>query len=237
MRRFSVRAGRVASPLSKAKRIALGAVLLLLFSPSVLILTFRFLPVPLTPLMVMRFMQGYGIRNDWVAYNRIAPALGQAVVASEDNFFCRERFGFDGDAVLGQIAVWWHGGRPRGASTITMQTARNLLLWPGRSTARKVLEAWLTPQFALVWPKRRILEAYLNIVEFGPGVYGAEAAAQYYFHRHAAQLTTEQAVRLAVILPDPLDWSAAHPGPYVFERVHIIRDRIKEIGPLLNCTR
>ena len=128
-------------------------------------------------------------------------------------------------------------GRPRGASTITMQTARNLLLWPGRSTTRKALEAWLTPQLALVWPKRRILEVYLNIVEFGPGVYGTEAAAEYYFHRHAAHLTTEQAVRLAVILPDPLDWSAAHPGPYVFDRAHIIRDRIKEIGPLLNCTR
>ena len=102
---------------------------------------------------------------------------------------------------------------------------------------RKAIEAWLTPQIALLWPKQRVLEVYLNIVEFGPGVYGAEAAAQYYFHRHAAQLTNEQAARLAVILPDPLEWSAARPGRYVLERADIIRDRIKQIAPLLDCTQ
>jgi monofunctional glycosyltransferase len=237
MSRFAVRAGRIASPLSKAKRIASRAALLLLFSPLILILIFRFLPVPLTPLMVMRFMHGYGIRNDWVAYNRIATCYGTSSCGLGGQFLLPRAFRLRRRCSSGSdrcLVAWW---TPARRQHYHHANGTDLLLWPGRSTMRKALEAWLTPQLALVWPKRRILEVYLNIVEFGPGVYGTEAAAQYYFHRHAAQLTTEQAVRLAVILPDPLDWSPAHPGPYVFQRALIILDRIKEIGPLLNCTR
>ncbi len=215
-----------------ASRVALTA----LIAPLVLILLFRFLPVPLTPLMLVRLAQGYGLQNDWVGYDRVAPALAHAVVASEDNLFCREPLGFDGEALAGQIELWWNGEHPHGASTITMQTTRNLLLWPGRDILRKVIEAWLTPQVALLWPKQRVLEVYLNIVEFGPGVYGAEAAALHYFGTHAADLTADQAARLAVILPNPLEWSAARPGPYVQERARIIRRRIEQIGPLLDCT-
>jgi monofunctional biosynthetic peptidoglycan transglycosylase len=218
-------------------RIAARAGLLLLLGPLVLILVFRFVPVPLTPLMVIRVAQGYELHHDWVAYDDIAPALAHAVVASEDNFFCREPFGFDGNALTEQIDAWWEGERPRGASTITMQTARNLLLWPGRDVVRKAVEAWLTVQIALLWPKERVLEVYLNSVEFGPGVYGAQAAAMHYFGRPAAQLTDDEASRLAVVLPDPLEWSAARPGPYVRERAVVIRHRIAQIGPLLGCTR
>ncbi|MBO0710880.1 MAG: monofunctional biosynthetic peptidoglycan transglycosylase [Acetobacteraceae bacterium] len=220
----------------RAKRIAACAALALLLGPLVPILLFRFIPVPLTPLMVMRALQGYGLHHRWVAYDHIAPALTHAVVASEDNFFCREPLGFDEDALVGQLDTWWHGRRPRGASTITMQTARNLFLWPGRDVVRKAIEAWLTVQIALVWPKRRILEVYLDSVEFGPGIYGAEAAALYYFRRHASELTDEEAARLAAVLPDPLEWSTARPGPYVRERAEIIRRRMAQIGPLLNCT-
>jgi monofunctional biosynthetic peptidoglycan transglycosylase len=215
-----------------ASRIAL----VLVVGPLVLMMLFRFVPVPLTPLMVIRLCEGYGLSHDWVAYHRIAAALPRAVVASEDNFFCREPFGFDEDALLDQIHSWWQGKRARGASTITMQTARNLMLWPDRSIFRKAIEAWLTPQIALLWPKQRILEVYLNSVEFGPGIYGAEAAARHYFNKHAVDLTSEEAARLAVTLPDPLEWSAARPGPYVRERAGIIRRRIEQIAPLLDCT-
>lgn len=218
-------------------RIAVRVGLLLLLGPLVLILVFRFVPVPLTPLMVIRVMQGYELHHDWVAYDDIAPALAHAVVASEDNFFCREPFGFDGNALTEQIDAWWEGERPRGASTITMQTARNLLLWPGRDVVRKAIEAWLTVQIALLWPKERVLEVYLNSVEFGPGIYGAQAAAMHYFGRPAAQLTDEEAMRLAVVLPDPLEWSAARPGPYVRERAAVVRRRIVQIAPLLDCTK
>jgi monofunctional biosynthetic peptidoglycan transglycosylase len=207
-----------------------------LLAPLTLILLFRFLPVPLTPLMIVRLAQGYGLHHDWVAYDRIAPALTYAVIASEDNLFCHEAFGFDEGALRDQIELWWQGERPHGASTITMQTTRNLLLWPGRDIVRKVIEAWLTPQIALLWPKQRILTVYLNIVEFGPGVYGAEAAALHYFGVHAADLTADQAARLAVILPNPLKWSSARPGPYVRERASIIRRRVGQISPLLDCT-
>jgi monofunctional glycosyltransferase len=212
-------------------------VLALLLGPVVMIVIFRFVPVPITPLMVVRLAQGYELHHDWVPYNRISPDLVHAVVASEDNFFCRQRMGFDEDALVEQLKAWWDGERPRGASTITMQTARNLLLWPGRDIIRKAIEAWLTPQIALFWPKRRVLEVYLNSVEFGPGIYGAEAAARHYFNRPAAKLSTDQALRLAVILPAPLEWSAVRPGPYVLERTGVIRRRIEQIEPLLDCTQ
>lgn len=210
---------------------------LLLVGPLALILLFRFVPPPITPLMLLRLAQGNGLHHEWVSYDRIAPELAEAVIASEDNLFCREAVGFDFDALWRQITAWSDGDRPRGASTITMQTAKNLLLWPGRDPVRKVIEAWLTPQIALLWPKHRVLEVYLNIVEFGPGVYGAEAAARRFFGRSAASLTREQAARLAVVLPDPLHWSAARPSAYVRERAEIIERRIGRLGSLLDCAR
>jgi monofunctional biosynthetic peptidoglycan transglycosylase len=218
------------------RRIAGRIALALLLTPLLLILLFRFVPVPVTPLMLIRLAQGYGLDHEWVPYNRINPRLAEAVVASEDNLFCREKFGIDTDALAGQLALWREGGRPRGASTITMQTARNLLLWPGRDVVRKVVEAWLTPQIALLWPKQRVLEVYLNSIEFGPGIYGAEAAARRFFRRSAATLTRDDAVRLAVVLPDPLVWSVDHPSPYLRERAETIERRMGQLGPLLDCT-
>lgn len=209
----------------------LGAMLL----PSLLVQAFRFVPVPATPLMAVRAAQGYGWQHDWVPLERMSPALARAVVASEDNLFCEERLGFDEAALLGQVAAWWRGARPRGASTITMQVAKNVFLWPGRDIVRKLAEAALTLQIALAWPKRRVLEVYLNSVEFGPGIYGAEAASQRFFHRPASQLTPLQAARLAVVLPNPLHWSAANPSPYLMGRAAAILRRMEALGPRLAC--
>jgi len=214
-----------------------GRVLLVfIVLPLALILAFRFVPPPITPLMVIRLIEGYPLHHEWVAYEGISPALAHAVVASEDNLFCEETSGFDVAALRGQIEAWQDGKRPRGASTITMQTAKNLLLWPGRDPIRKLVEAWLTPQMALLWPKRRVLEVYLNIVEFGPGIYGAEAASRAFFRKPAANLTPREAAQLASVLPRPLVWVAAPPGPYVRERATVIERRTERLGPLLNCT-
>jgi len=213
------------------------APLLLLAGPLIPILAFRFLPPPMTPLMALRLIEGYPLHQRWVAYRDIAPALAAAVIASEDNLFCEERLGLDVRALQGEVETWWEGERPRGASTITMQTARNLFLWPGRDPVRKALEAWLTPQIALLWPKRRILEVYLNVVEFGPGTYGAEAAARSFFHKPAAGLSAREAALLASVLPRPLVWSPARPDAHLRRRVGAIERRVPEIGPLLGCAR
>src|ERR1700722_7665320 len=210
-------------------------VLLVILGPFALILAFRFVPPPITPLMVIRLIEGYPLRHRWVAYEEIAPVLAHAAIASEDNLFCVEAFGFDIHALRGQFDAWADGKRPRGASTITMQTAKNLLLWPGRDPVRKLIEAWLTPQIALLWPKRRVLEVYLNIVEFGPGIYGAEAAARWFFHKPAAELTQREAAQLVSVLPRPLGWVAAPPGPYVRLRAGVIERRIEQLGSLLGC--
>lgn len=220
---------------SRLGRLLKIFVLLLLLGPPALILVFRVLPPPVTPLMLIRLVEGHGLQRDWVARESIAPALAASVIAAEDNLFCRQTLGFDFAALGDQIRAWREGERPRGASTITMQTAKNLFLWPGRDPLRKLLEAWLTPQLALLWPRHRVIEVYLNIVEFGPGIYGAEAAAQAFFRKRAAELTSSEAARLAAVLPAPLDWSAAQPGPYVRRRAAIIERRVDQIRPLLDC--
>ena len=212
-------------------------VVVLLLAPLAFIVAFRFLPVPLTPLMVIRLVEGYEMRHDWVPYERISPVLVRAAIASEDNLFCREPTGIDIPALVDQVAVWRSGERPRGASTITMQTAKNLLLWPGRDPLRKLLEVWLTPQMALLWPKRRVMEVYLNSIEFGPGVYGAEAASRHFFGAHAADLSVDQAIRLAVVLPAPLHWSAQRPNATVQERARIVHRRMGELGAFYDCVR
>ncbi|MDO9502914.1 monofunctional biosynthetic peptidoglycan transglycosylase [Falsiroseomonas sp.] len=209
--------------------------LVALLAPPGLILAYRFIPPPVTPLMLIRAAQGHGLQRDWVPFAAMAPALARSVIAAEDNLFCRQALGFDFGALREQFRAWQAGDRPRGASTITMQTAKNLLLWPGRDPLRKAVEAWLTPQVALLWPRQRVLEVYLNIVEFGPGVYGAEAAAQSFFNKPAARLTAQEAALLAAVLPSPLTWSAAEPTPSLRQRAAIIERRVGQLGPLLDC--
>jgi monofunctional biosynthetic peptidoglycan transglycosylase len=208
----------------------------LLVLPPLAMLLLRFVPPPMTPLMLVRWIEGDRPVRYWVPLEQIAPSLPRLVVAGEDNGFCRQRFGIDTAALHEQIEARLDGDDDvRGASTITMQLARNLFLPPSHTILRKAAELYLTPQLALLWPKWRVIEVYLNVVEFGPGLYGAEAASRAYFHKSAAQLSDDEAARLAAILPAPRSWSAAHPGPYVRERAQILRRRVGQLGELLDC--
>jgi monofunctional biosynthetic peptidoglycan transglycosylase len=183
-----------------------------------LAMLYRVAPPPATPLMLIRLAEGYGIQKSWRPLADISPALIRAVIASEDQRFCRH-FGFDWKAIETAWEQYQSGdGELLGASTISMQTAKNVFLWPARDWLRKGFEAYFTVLIELAWSKRRIIEIYLNVIEWGPGIYGAEAAAQHYFRKPAAQLGATEAARLAAILPAPLDWSASRPDAEVLER-------------------
>ncbi|HVP85578.1 MAG TPA: monofunctional biosynthetic peptidoglycan transglycosylase [Rhizomicrobium sp.] len=197
--------------------------------PVVLLLAFRFAPVPGTPQMAVGILSGEGAHYSWRDFDEIAPSLPSAVIAAEDQRFCSHN-GFDWVSI--DKAVKDHekrGRRLRGASTISQQTARSMFLVPVRSWIRKGIEAYLTVLMEALWPKKRILTAYLNLVDWGHGNYGAEAASQAYFHISATHLSPTQSARLAAILPDPDDWNAARPGPYVARRSAILRGRLSVV--------
>jgi len=159
------------------------------------------------------------IERVWAPMSGIAPVMARSVVAAEDANFCAH-WGFDMAAIRTAIAE----GSGRGASTITQQTVKNVYLWHGRSWIRKALEALITPLVETAWPKRRILEVYLNVAEFDEGVFGVEAAAWHYFRVTPDVLSADQAARLAVVLPNPKKRSAARPGPRLARRAAMIRD-------------
>jgi len=218
--------------------LAAGTVAALLV-PALLCLLFAVVPVPLTPLMVLRAAQGAPMTRDWTSIERISPSLIAAVVAAEDSNFCRH-YGFDIPALSEAIRRYTRSQRSsrlRGASTITQQTVKNVFLWPDRTWPRKILEAGLTLYAETLWSKRRTLEIYLNVVEWGDGIYGAEAAARHHFGKSARDLTRTEAARLAAVLPSPLRWSPSNPGPYVVSRTETIRVRGESLGPLLDCVR
>jgi monofunctional biosynthetic peptidoglycan transglycosylase len=186
------------------------------------------LPVPATPLMVIRLLEGYGFSKDWVAYENLSPNLARAAIASEDSGFCVHH-GFEWDAIRNAWDRNQRSRRLRGGSTISNQTAKNAFLWPDRTYVRKGLEYYFTGLIELMWGKKRILEVYLNVVEFGPGVYGAEAAAQTYFHKPASALSRREAALLVAVLPLPLKYSVTRPGPYVLSRTATIMARMGDI--------
>ena len=177
----------------------------------------RLVPPPLTFLMVTRAVEGEGLSYRWKSLDDISPRLVEAVIASEDARFCSHR-GFDMEAIEKALKANERGGRIRGGSTISQQTAKNVFLWPGRDWIRKGLEAGYTVLIEALWGKRRIVEIYLNVAEWAPGVYGAEAAARHWFGKSAADLTPREAARLAAVLPSPRRYDAASPGPYVRRR-------------------
>jgi monofunctional biosynthetic peptidoglycan transglycosylase len=216
------------------RRKIASILLCLLLMPTLIIAVYRFVDPPLTPLMLIRLAEGERIDHRAVPLSRVSPHLIEAVVAAEDNLFC-QHWGFDLAAMRNELGSWLEGDRPRGASTITMQTAKNIQLWPGRDTLRKVLEAVLTPQIELLWDKRRIMEVYLGIIEMGPGIYGAEAAARRYFDKPASALSPREAALLAAILPNPREWSPIRPNRLVSSRADRIQRRVRQLGPLLAC--
>lgn len=199
------------------RNIALALFIVLVAGPVVTVLLYRFIPPPVTPLMVIRAVEGRGLDHRWKPIDKVAPALPRALIAAEDAKFCDHR-GFDFDALQKAYENNESGRKIRGGSTISQQTAKNVFLWPGRSYVRKGLEAWFTVLIETFWGKKRIMEVYLNSIEYGSGIYGAEAAAQRYFGVGADQLTQAQAARLAAILPSPLKWKVVKPGRYVAKR-------------------
>ncbi len=195
------------------------------------LLLWRFVDPPATPLMLIRMAErGETIRYDPQPLSAMPASLVRAVIASEDGRFCLHQ-GIDMGAVQEALDDYEETGRLRGASTITMQVARNLFLWPGGGFVRKGLEAPLALALDAVWPKRRIIEVYLNIAEMGPGLFGAEAAARQHFGVPARQLNETQSARLAAILPSPNRWSAARPTTYIERRTGVIRNRIGQLAP------
>lgn len=215
--------------MSPGRRRLLRRILLIgLGVPLGLLALFRFVPPPVTPLMLIRLVQGYGIEKDWRPLTAISPELQKAVMAAEDAKFCHHH-GFDWAAIDNAVDVYEDGGHMLGASTISMQTAKNLFLWPGRDFLRKGVEAVLTAMMEALWPKRRIMEIYLNIIEFGPGIYGAEAAARHYYHKPASQLTRFEAASLAAVLPSPLKRDPTDPDDYVASYRSTISARMAEV--------
>lgn len=212
-------------------RVALGA---MVFSV-VMIVLFRFVNPPYSSEMLREKFHGRPVAHAWVPLEKISPHLIKAVIMSEDARFCLHN-GIDWRQVEQAWQEAWEGkSKPRGASTIPMQTIKNLFLWSDRSYVRKALELPLAYLADLIWPKRRLLEIYLNIVEWAPGVYGAEAAARYHFKIHPARLSSVQAARLAAALPNPIVRRAGRPGPYTRRIAAIIHKRMANAAPWVSC--
>ncbi len=200
------------------------------------VVAFRFIDPPGSVFMAIRQVEAWTAGDDaftlyyqWRDLDRIAPSLAVSVIAAEDQNFAHHR-GFDLEAIEQARAHNARGGSTRGASTISQQTAKNLFLWGGRSWIRKGLEAWYTLLIEWLWPKSRILEVYVNVAEFGDGIYGAQAAARRHFGKDAAQLTASESARLAAVLPSPRRYSASRPGPYVQRRAQWIQRNVRQLG-------
>jgi monofunctional biosynthetic peptidoglycan transglycosylase len=196
---------------------------------------FRFTPPPVTMLMIERRIESwsdgakYSPHYEWIAFDGMAAPMPLAVIAAEDQNFMHHH-GFDWGAIQRAIDYDENGKRLRGGSTLTQQTAKNLFLWQDRTWIRKVFEAYFTVLLETCWTKRRILETYLNIVEFGDGIYGVEAASQHYFHKPARRLTPEEAALLAAVLPNPHRFKANAPSSYVRGRQHWILVQMGNLG-------
>lgn len=211
--------------------VSFSGLALLIVTLHLYALTLAFLAPPLTILMLQRATGGHEVRREWMPIERISPSLVAAVIAAEDTRFCFHG-GIDWDAVEAARAynAANPGKRRRGGSTITQQTAKNVFFWNGGGMARKAGEAWMSYVIERLWGKRRILEIYLNVAEWGDGLFGAEAAAQARFGKPAADLTEREAALLASVLPSPNKWSATSPGPYVRSRARTVAARMREVA-------
>jgi len=187
-----------------------------------LVILYRFVPVPVTATMLL---DGHGITKDWEPLNRIDPNMVRAVIAGEDGKFC-EHDGFDRVAIEKAIERNARGGRIRGGSTISQQTAKNVFLWQGGGYFRKGLEAWFTLLIEQIWGKRRIMEVYLNVAETGIGTYGVEAGSRRYFKHSAARLSRSEAARMAAALPLPKERAVVAPSGFTRRYGNTIEARI-----------
>ena len=210
------------------------ALALLVALPFAIGLAYRLAPPPASMLMAIRWVQGTAIDYRWVPLEHISPHLAHAVVTSEDGRFCEHR-GVDWDEL--KKLMDQPGGPTRGGSTIAMQTAKNLFLWPSRSYVRKAAELPLAAWIDLVWPKPRVIEVYLNIAEWGPGIFGAEAAARHHFGKPAADITPSEAALLAAALPNPHERNAGNPGPGLQRLAERLAHRVPATVPHLDCLK
>lgn len=219
-----------AKDLKRAGRLSLRAIALALaliaLSPIVGAVAYRFVPPPGTWTMLQRKLSGDVIIHPWTPLKEISPHLVRAVIAAEDSRFCLHR-GIDVEAVEKAIENNKNGHRRRGGSTITQQTAKNVFLWQGGGWVRKGFEAYFTVVAERIWGKRRTMELYLNVAEWGNGYFGAEAAARGRFGKSATDLSKQEAALLAAVLPSPNKWRAVNPGPYVRLRAATIRKRME----------
>lgn len=205
-----------------------------------MVLVYKWLPVPLTPLMLIRNIEqlttkgkSLTLKHDWVALEEISPKLQLAVVCSEDQNYLKH-YGFDMKAIEKALKENEEGKRIRGGSTISQQTAKNVFLWQGRSYVRKAFEAYFTLLIEFCWSKERIMEVYLNSIEMGDGIYGAEAASQFWFNKTAKQLTKEEASAIAAILPNPLKYKANPASSYIARRKAWIQQQMSFWGNKLD---
>lgn len=224
------------NPFKMFWRIVRWAVLLFFASTVLVTLIYRWVPVPLTPLMVIRCMQQVGrgemprLKHDWVPLSEISPALPRAVMSSEDQRFMQHN-GFDTKAIGYALRQRLNGEQGGGGSTISQQTAKNVFLWPTSSWVRKGFEVYFTVLIELLWSKERIMEVYLNSIEMGDGIYGAEAVAQENFHCSASELSRKSCAMIAASLPAPLRFNSAEPTPYMRSRQRWILHQMKHIKP------
>ncbi|MEZ5946517.1 MAG: monofunctional biosynthetic peptidoglycan transglycosylase [Hyphomonas sp.] len=227
---------RLTANLYDAAMIAFKFVLGMFVGVHLYALGLKVMPVPGTVLMVQRSFEDENLRRQMVSIEDISPHLVRAVIAAEDARFC-EHNGVDVDAIRKAIDEYNKGKSLRGASTITQQTAKNVFLWNGGGMARKGAEAWFATFIDGMWGKRRVMEAYLNVAEWGDGIFGAEAAAQARFGKSAAELTEREAALLAAVLPSPNKWRLDPPGPYVTQRAGTLQARMRVVQSegLANC--
>lgn len=206
------------------------------------VIIFRWLPVPLTPLMIIRCVEqksegkSMTLKHDWVNIEEISPKLQLAVVCSEDQNYLKH-YGFDWGAIEKAMKGNEKGKKIRGGSTISQQAAKNVFLWPGRSYVRKAFEAYFTLLIELIWSKKRIMEVYLNSIEMGNGVYGAESAAQHWYKTSAKKLNKDQSAGIAAILPNPIKYVANPPTSYILKRKEWIKKQMSFWGNQLDYNK
>jgi len=224
--------------LSFAFRIIKRIIFFFFISTILIVVLFRFVPVPFTPLMLSRMAEQFKndkemkCDKDWMPISKISKNLQKAVISSEDQNFMNH-YGFDFTAI--EKAYKYNKTKPankpaRGASTISQQTAKNVFLWQGRNYIRKALEVYFTAMIEIFWNKERILEVYLNVIEMGDGIYGAQAASQQYFKVDAANLNQKQAATIAAILPNPRKWKAANPNGKTKYKVSKIMNKMNKVN-------